>query len=237
MKRGIILKFVEAYLRSKSVNREQRDAESKAANRTANATVAIAVFTVISVGTAIGTVCILHNQLAAMQDEQNAFVFQSEQRSVFYPAKDKLGFQITWENSGNQPTRDLSLYINGCPLPKLIGPNFKFPDVDASCRPLKTIREVHSFIGPHGHFYSVTVGMPPPLLEDIHDQKTHMYVWGWARYRARPNDSGSHVTRVCNEISDVIGNLEQPDKDTAFITRPCDYGNCTDDECRKQDIP
>ena len=64
MRRGVVQQLIKAFLHAKRSSNEERNAERRSANWTAGATVAIAFFTLASIGVGIAQWFAIQQQLA-----------------------------------------------------------------------------------------------------------------------------------------------------------------------------
>ncbi len=170
--------------------------------------------------------------------------FTDVQRSFVYPAQ--FRFMLTdnpanllisrfdWKNSGNTPTRDLSLWLNSYHYSKRIGETFSFPDFQTKGQTMTT-----TLLGPQSDVWSTDVASSYDISL-INSGNQFVYVWGWGRYRDVFDGTAMHLTRSCLEIYhiEITQNPQNQDQTQSTIFwRPCERGNCADEECVEQHIP
>jgi hypothetical protein len=222
-------------------NMEGRDADRREdrASRRISQFVSVITAVIVAIYTAL-----TYMQWQVARDSftavQRPFVFVSEVRNTFYPADPtKLGFQFIWKNSGNTPTKNLRIYISGCQFASAMTKDFTFPEYAKDCIPARNLIIPTNLLGPQGVMWSQTINIPTDEIPAVAAHLTKMYFWGWASYWDTFGElfGDYHFTRACIELVDVTGNVSRPDETTHSITRPCDYGNCADDECRRAGLP
>jgi hypothetical protein len=216
----------------------QRKSEKREAQRDRNETrlaywtriVGIFTFGLSVIG--VGTVCILWKTDQTARDINRAFVFLRD-ISLGAIAEDGETRWLTvpiWENGGNTPTRDMKSKIS-----VLVAP-IKFPDGISRCDFNARAAPVPIVLGPKATSKVRFFEMPSKMISQFQDTKgiKTFYVWGWATYRDVFSDS-ERITRFCLDVSHVIGNPNDASTDIRLSYGLCSEGNCTDDECKKED--
>lgn len=148
------------------------------------------------------------------------------------PATGFIRLRVQWENTGNTPTRGFRSYVNFVTRAEPIPKDYNFPDLDSEGKILKSPIEVHSLVPPKVHNLSLYFHDVPVSLASAIGTHLHLYSWGWAKYRDIFEDSPSHTTRFCFEIT----HLTTHGVNLTLIAAQCDENNCTDEECDKGGI-
>lgn len=135
-----------------------------------------------------------------------------------------------WTNSGNTPTRQLTVHIryqlSDVPLPD----DFDFT-IDEGPNTLPAA------IGPKGTIESSPFDIDGSDLVSVGQGRKHLYMWGIARYRDVFVDTEWHITKFCVKASNITGDPEKywDDHDNPVGIMFQNYGayNCADDECSR----
>jgi hypothetical protein len=132
-----------------------------------------------------------------------------------------------WTNSGNTPTRRLSVRVHyelrDTPLPVDFG--FVVPEVDGA----------PATIAPKASIGSLPYPINGSDLVAIRDGTKHLYVWGVARYWDVFQGTPRYVTKFCVEASDITGDplkaWHDVENRVGIVFRTYVRHNCADDEC------
>jgi hypothetical protein len=104
-------------------------------------------------------------------------------------------------NTGRSPTKRMVLAVNftvrDSPLPDDFDYSYSAPRVRAG-------------IGPNGRIIAGIIKVTDNDLLAIQEGVKHFYVWGKAEYTDLFEGTGTHTTRFCNRISEVLGNPLDP---------------------------
>lgn len=136
----------------------------------------------------------------------------------------------SWSNSGNTPTRNLSVCVKyhiGDELPD----EFNFTEIDNTPR-------APASIAAHGSTTSDNMDITPSDLNEIKDGTKHLYVWGTAKYNDVYPRTDARITRFCVKAGPVTGDPKFMWNQT---TNPVEIrfkthvrNNCSDEECQVQ---
>ena len=192
---------------------------------TAAATASIAIFTIVLV--------IVTNRQARLTKDalihtQRAFVFvRNGQIAVgkdFQTDKVKnFTVSVTWENSGDTPTKNLRMKINRRVNPDPLPDDFDFPDY--------YIGDIHTLMGPKSTINSVPLEISTEEMRAVREGEAHLYVWGWAEYDDVFPGTKRHRTEFCQKWW-VGGDLINASKFSAGFTWYHQH-NGADTECMK----
>jgi len=208
---------------------------------TAIATVIIAAFT-FTLWIATKTQSELSRE--AFIADKRAFVFAGGIAPFYEPdvATGHFNWRIgvTWKNSGDTPTRNLRLYVDGFLSNVPISPTFDFSQASAAVPPGPGMLgpKMDGVAGQAPHMPGR--GLTPQDVLDMQTGSKFFYVWGWARYWDVLPNTPEHLTRFCWQIT-AAGNpftfnpIVDPNSVRFFnIYQP--RGNCADDECKLQGL-
>jgi hypothetical protein len=138
-------------------------------------------------------------------------------------------FYIPWGNSGVTPTRYAVTHSSFAPYYGVIPGNFPFPDLGPSKRtPL--------VLGPKATLTSSALQVPVGVLRSINPTGLHLYFWGWLSYNDTFARTKRHVTEVCRELTQINGDVSNPNQPVQWIFTLCDHHNCVDEECADYEI-
>jgi hypothetical protein len=171
----------------------------------------------------------------ALVSTNRAFIspkFISTLSHRFDDAKDKYWYSIIpiWENSGNTPTRDMTIYVNSYFEPTPMPPDFRFPPFIGS-------KKIPIFAGPKATFGGSFIGKTGDELAEVKAGTKFFYMWGEARYRDIFVDTPEHITRFAYQVT-VLGDptkAPSPDNVIQMTTTILPRHNCADEECERQD--
>ena len=144
-------------------------------------------------------------------------------------------FRTNWQNSGETPTKNLTIHASGMlrdtPLPVDFNFNYSTQDTGTGLIPPKM-----TLAG------GVVPRIPTPALSpqdilDIQAGTKFFYIWGWARYLDVFPNTPQRVTRFC-WILTLVGDprVFRPESTNiqerlTFGYLYCPQGNCADEEC------
>lgn len=142
----------------------------------------------------------------ALISGQRAFMFIREIKTILHQDPETGNFQWTihpvWANSGNTPTRGLSINtayrLLDEPLPK----NYDFPESREDLIP--------AIAGPRSMVEAVPGTLSGEDLQAIQNGKKFFYIWGWAEYHDIFEGTKKRVTRFCNQLIQVDGDPTAP---------------------------
>ena len=144
------------------------------------------------------------------------------------PSLSRFQINPVWENVGNTPTRNMTIYTN--PAKPILHPILdmampKTPDISAG------------MLAPHATGMGSSTHVTGADLLAIRDGKLRMYMWGWARYHDVFDATAERLSRFCIIVSSFQGDPNVPGE-AAVSGPPCGpYGDnyeCTDAECGPQ---
>jgi hypothetical protein len=192
---------------------------------TAAATLSIAIFTIV-------LVVVTNRQARLTKDAlvytQRAFVFvRNGQISIgkdFQTEKIKnFKASVTWENSGDTPTKNLRLMINLAVRPDILPDDFDFPDYE--------IGDIPTLLGPKASTSSAALELTREQMRAVREGEAHLYIWGWAEYDDVFPGTKRHRTEFCQKWW-IGGDLINPGKFSAGFTWHHQH-NGADGECMK----
>ncbi len=142
----------------------------------------------------------------ALISGQRAFMFIREIKTYLHQdaATGKYQWSIhpIWANSGNTPTKGLSINttyrILDEPLPK----DYDFPQSREDLIP--------TIAGPKSMVDAVPGTIDSEDLEAVQKGTKYFYIWGWAEYHDIFEGTKKHVTRFCNQLTHVDGDTTLP---------------------------
>lgn len=175
----------------------------------------------------------------AMIAGERAFVFATNIMPFWEQSPDgayNWRFRPNWENSGDTPTRNMTMHSECLLVPSPIAPGFNFDyettEIGNALNPPKT--KSGGGLAPRFTAPAIT---PQDIIE-IQNGRKFLYFWGWARYYDVFTGTPQHITRFCWQIV-VAGNpyLYEPTSSPQNLQFSNIYhfeGNCADDECDQQ---
>ena len=141
-------------------------------------------------------------------------------------------FRPTWRNSGDTPTRQMTMHtecvVRSTPLPA--GFDFNYPTMQTATALVPPDAEIPGGIAP----LAPTLAVSAQDLADAQNDQKFIYLWGWARYLDVFPGTAQHITRFCWLLTPLGDPLAfMPDHPNGVTFRPVHHfeGNCTDDEC------
>lgn len=137
---------------------------------------------------------------------QRAFMFIREIKTILHqdPESGKLQWTIhpIWANSGNTPTRGLSINTTYRLLDEPLPPNYDFPESREDLIP--------AIAGPRSMVEALPGTLSNEDLQAIQSGKKFFYIWGWAEYHDIFEGTKKRVTRFCNHLIQVDGDPTTP---------------------------
>jgi len=143
-------------------------------------------------------------------------------------------FRPNWENSGDTPTKNMTMCSECLLVPSPIPPGFSF---DYSATEIGTALIPPKNKGGGG----LAPRFPAPAITaqdiiDVQESRKFLYFMGWARYFDVFPDTPQHITRFCWQIL-VLGDPLRYDpssnlQNLSFSNIHHFEGNCADDECK-----
>ena len=137
---------------------------------------------------------------------QRAFMFIREIKTFLHqdPETGKFHWTIhpVWANSGNTPTRGLSINTSYRLLDKPLPVNYEFPESKENLIP--------TIAGPRSMVEASPGTLSSEDLEAVQQGKKFFYIWGWAEYHDIFEGTKKRVTRFCNQLVEVDGNPMMP---------------------------
>ena len=166
----------------------------------------------------------------SLVDVQRAFVYASP---VITPLKGADGnpqginIDISWQNSGSTPTRELSLIDRHNRTPEFEGDPMPFEKTGIGT-------SAKAFISPKGSYSSHVEVLGQYELQYILDKRTRYFLYGSASYKDVFNGTKEHVTKYCYQITPFYVSISSPNAAPSFLydVRQCTKYNCLDDECK-----
>lgn len=137
---------------------------------------------------------------------QRAFMFIREIKTIVHQDPETGKFQWTihpiWANSGNTPTRGLSINTTYRLLDEPLPKNYDFPESREDLIP--------AIAGPRSMVEAVPGTLSSEDLQAIQSGKKFFYIWGWAEYHDIFEGTPKRVTRFCNQLIQVDGDPMAP---------------------------
>lgn len=142
----------------------------------------------------------------ALISGQRAFMFIREIQTVLHhdAATGKYHWTVhpIWANSGNTPTRGLSINTTYRLMDEPIPKDYDFPHAG---------EEVTSSIaGPRSMVEATPGTLSSEDLQAIKEGKKYFYIWGWAEYHDIFEGTRKRVTKFCNQLIQVDGDTGAP---------------------------
>jgi hypothetical protein len=163
---------------------------------TAVATVFIASFTIV--------LAVVTNRQARLTKEalvttQRAFVFMEDIEALFStkwgtdanPSALNFVMAPRWRNSGDTPSRNLTIRVNWQPFDGELPKDFDFPFTD---EPIKTL------IGPDANEWSKHIRISDSDVSKATDGALQIYIWGRADYEDIFRNTPQHFTQFCYRL-------------------------------------
>lgn len=142
----------------------------------------------------------------ALISGQRAFMFIREIKTYLHqdPATGKFHWTIhpIWANSGNTPTRGLSINTTYRLLDEPLPNGYDFPESQEDLIP--------TIAGPRSMVEAVSGTLSSEDLAAVKDGKKFFYIWGWAEYHDIFEGTKKRVTRFCNQLIEVDGDPAAP---------------------------
>ena len=143
-------------------------------------------------------------------------------------SQSRFAINPVWENVGNTPTRDMTIYTN--PAKEIVRPL-----MDMSMP--KTPNISPGMLAPHGTGMGSSTYVTGDQLLAIRDGKLKMYMWGWTKYRDVFDATPGRQSRFSIIITSFQGD-PNVSGEASVSGPPCgQYGDnyeCTDSECGPQ---
>ncbi len=138
-----------------------------------------------------------------------------------------------WANSGETPTRHLTMHDNTNEhAVKDYPSNDFFNDQWNANVALKDRKQIPMLIGPKGTVNATGLWVPVEELLHVKAGTDMIYIWGWAKYHDVFKGTPEHITRFCERITGVLGDPADADLTKSFFTtESCPKGVCADEEC------
>ena len=176
----------------------------------------------------------------AMIAGERAFVFAVQIFSEYYPIPNTTlhswRLRPQWQNSGDTPTRNMTIYTSGelrdTQLP--IGFNFNYPTDNSGTGLLPP--KVTLSGGPFPIFPNPAITTQDIL--EIQEGRKFLYLWGWARYHDVFPNTPQHITRFCWMVTpngnpmEFVPYSQEREKQLIFQSIHHREGNCADEECK-----
>jgi len=175
----------------------------------------------------------------AMIAGERAFVFTTS--ITGYYDVDSAGlyhrrFRPLWKNSGDTPTRKMTMH-SACELRTTVLPpgfDFDYATVETGTALIPPNTEIGGSLAPRLQDRAIS----PQDILDVQAGNKLLYFWGWAKYRDVFADTPDHITRFCfrvlplgNPLTYVPGVMPPQQGGVGFPTVHHTEGNCSDDEC------
>ncbi|HZW21279.1 hypothetical protein, partial [Noviherbaspirillum sp.] len=137
---------------------------------------------------------------------QRAFMFIREIKTYLHQDPQTGRFHWTihpiWANSGNTPTRGLSINTSYRLLDAPLAKGYDFPASQEAA--------VSTIAGPRSMVEAAPGTLSAEDLAAVKEGKKFFYIWGWAEYHDIFEGTKKRVTRFCNQLIEVDGDPEAP---------------------------
>lgn len=145
----------------------------------------------------------------ALISGQRAFMFIREIKTYLHQDPDTGRFHWSihpiWANSGNTPTRGLSINTSYRLLDEPLPKDYDFPESQEDLIP--------TIAGPRSMVEAVSGTISSEDLQAVKEGKKYFYIWGWAEYHDIFEGTRKRVTRFCNQLIQVDGDPAFPVSD------------------------
>ena len=142
----------------------------------------------------------------ALVSGQRAFMFIREIKTYLHQDPETGNYHWTihpvWANSGNTPTRGLSINTTYRLLDKPLPASYDFPESRENLIP--------TIAGPRSMVEATPGTLSSEDLEAVREGKKFFYIWGWAEYHDIFEGTKKRVTRFCNQLIQVDGDPLAP---------------------------
>jgi hypothetical protein len=142
----------------------------------------------------------------ALISGQRAFMFIREIKTYLHQdaATGKFHWTIhpIWANSGNTPTRGLSINTTYRLLDEPLPAGYDFPESQEDLIP--------TIAGPRSMVEAVSGTLSSEDLAAVKEGRKFFYIWGWAEYHDIFEGTKKRVTRFCNQLIEVDGDPATP---------------------------
>ncbi|WP_420475456.1 hypothetical protein [Noviherbaspirillum sp. ST9] len=142
----------------------------------------------------------------ALISGQRAFMFIREIKTYLHqdPATGQFHWTIhpIWANSGNTPTRGLSINTSYRLLDAPLPAGYDFPESQEDLIP--------TIAGPRSMVEAVSGTLSSEDLAAVKEGRKFFYIWGWAEYHDIFEGTKKRVTRFCNQLIEVDGDPAAP---------------------------
>ena len=201
------------------------------------ATIVIAAFTIVLARVSRRQADLTKESMIA---GERAFVFAKDVRAYYEFDKTtnqyNWRFRPIWENSGDTPTKNMTMHTRCMLLDDPLPPGFNFDENTtitgkALIPPRSTI---DGGISPTHPAQAIS----PQDIADVQSGEKILYLWGWARYSDVFPNTQQHITRFCwfltplgDPFAYVAGKIPPDTGGVSFPSLHHSEGNCADDEC------
>ncbi len=145
----------------------------------------------------------------ALISGQRAFMFIREIKTYLHQDAESGRFHWTihpiWANSGNTPTRGLSINTSYRLLDEPLPKGYEFPESQEDLIP--------TIAGPRSMVEAVSGTLTSEDLAAVKEGRKFFYIWGWAEYHDIFEGTKKRVTRFCNQLIQVDGDPAFPISD------------------------
>ncbi|WP_136419721.1 hypothetical protein [Herbaspirillum sp. ST 5-3] len=142
----------------------------------------------------------------ALISGQRAFMFIREIKTYLHHDPQTNHYQWTihpvWANSGNTPTKGLSINTTYRLLDEPLPKDFDFPHAREDLIP--------TIAGPKSMVEAVPGTLSKEDLEAVQKGTKFFYIWGWAEYHDIFEGTKKHITRFCNQLTQIEGDANSP---------------------------
>jgi hypothetical protein len=170
-----------------------------------------------------------------MISRDRAYVHHNGFRWISHPttgAPDQIFGRIRprWINSGNTPTRNMSVHVDYELRDTALPDDFVFSYERSS---------IPAMIAPHGAIESAFRNISSEDLTMIKEGRKFFYAWGTATYRDVFPDTPDRITRFCvfaiNVSGDPLRGWHEQNNPLEIIFATYSRHNCADEDCARDD--
>jgi hypothetical protein len=133
-------------------------------------------------------------------------------------------FTVPFENSGDTPTKGMTMRIHLHLSKDKIPEDFTYPTAEG--------RDPLIALGPKGKTGTGPVGgVTSEALKNVQAGKEHLYIYGWSKYMDVFDSTPEHITKFCYELTEWGGSPFSTQNHPTFWSM-CPHHNCTDEDCK-----
>jgi hypothetical protein len=171
---------------------------------------------------------ITRDSLVSVQRAFVSFAQNLQANAVIDSSGSKINsweFRPVMVNNGTTTARHARQHASFLWIPAPLPNDFRFPDLgDMTIAPVA--------IGPKAVYTGALMTIPVSVLSLVKEHAAYLYFWGWVSYKDIFQDTPTHITMFCLQMTDVRGDPTNRAGQTQFLWRMCSKHNCVDDDCK-----